>query len=584
MNVANELNGTQIALQVPTSSPSAQTDVIVPNTIADLLKRLEQEGTKGLPMLRTACGVLATYLSTTIDRLTIQAVFDGKDSFRAYLVGRKYAENSIRTYVNQANILLNGAKEYGWAPADDVPPAWNSMMARGRRASWKIRKSLVKYLIAIRPTPLAVTDEDTIHWAESKVKEGFSIANTNTTVRWFWQTLNKLGLADTEARQVVASYKVPVDEFPSPLKSEVRELLKWKQADFSPGRPSEGKHRPVTAKSLEHVICRLYGYALNVRHEAQIKCLADLVQEHVVTGFAEWRINERHNGGYGVRIGLSMLRAALRHHPVHRNIDLTWFDRLLDSIPQESESAQRRRKAEKFLEYTVVERIPEQIHQDRLKLRTSSAEASQLVMDELLIKWLAILPWRQRNLRECRVSGPEPNLFKSTIPAVSELKKPDWLLLEEQRNPSAQFWQFRFAPDEVKTKVPIHSLLPKQLVPLLEEYLSAHRPTLLGGNYCEKLFVNRRGGAMDDSTMTEAVGALTLRYAGRRVSPHRFRDIVAYAWLDAHPEDYLRLSKLLWHRNVATTIQIYGARFNESNGVCAMEAWLDERKARSTSK
>ena len=194
------------------------------------------------------------------------------------------------------------------------------------------------------------------------------------------------------------------------------------------------------------------------------------------------------------------------------------------------------------------------------------------------MKWLLILPWRQRNIRECRVSGPEPNLFKNTIPAFSELTKPDWVLLEEQRNRSAQFWQFRFGPHETKTGIAIHSLLPKQLVPLLEEYLSGHRPHLLRGNHCDTLFVNHRGGPIDETTMTQTVRQLTLRYAGRIVSPHRFRDIVAYAWLQDHPDDYLRLSKLLWHRNINTTIRIYGARFNESSGVCAMESWLEERE------
>jgi integrase len=73
------------------------------------------------------------------------------------------------------------------------------------------------------------------------------------------------------------------------------------------------------------------------------------------------------------------------------------------------------------------------------------------------------------------------------------------------------------------------------------------------------------------------VSELTYRYAGRRTTPHRFRDIIAYTWLQEHPSDYLSLSKLLWHRNVNTTIQIYGARFNESSGVVAMESWLQER-------
>jgi hypothetical protein len=61
-----------------------------------------------------------------------------------------------------------------------------------------------------------------------------------------------------------------------------------------------------------------------------------------------------------------------------------------------------------------------------------------------------------------------------------------------------------------------------------------------------------------------------------------FRDVIAFKWLKEHPKDYLTLSKMLRHKNVQTTIEIYGAQYNESSGVCAMEAWLEAREARST--
>ena len=78
------------------------------------------------------------------------------------------------------------------------------------------------------------------------------------------------------------------------------------------------------------------------------------------------------------------------------------------------------------------------------------------------------------------------------------------------------------------------------------------------------------------------VTTMTYQFGGTRVTPHLFRDIVAFAWLKAHPKDYLTLSKMLWHSNINTTIQIYGSQFNESSGVCAMESWLEEREAKST--
>src|SRR5260370_34800206 len=95
------------------------------------------------------------------------------------------------------------------------------------------------------------------------------------------------------------------------------------------------------------------------------------------------------------------------------------------------------------------------------------------------------------------------------------------------------------------------------------------------------LFVGPKGRGMDATKVCQIVNKLTLRHAGRRVRPHPFRDILAYTWLKEHPKDYLTLSKMLWHSNINTTLRIYGARFNESNGVSAMESWLDEREAKA---
>jgi integrase len=119
------------------------------------------------------------------------------------------------------------------------------------------------------------------------------------------------------------------------------------------------------------------------------------------------------------------------------------------------------------------------------------------------------------------------------------------------------------------------------LIGLLDEYLREFRPHLLHGPDPGTLFVNRAGKAMEPSQVLEVVATLTLQHGGRRVTPHLFRDIVAFAWLKAHPKDYLTLSKMLWHSNPNTTIQTYASRFNESSGVCAMDDWLEERAAKS---
>ena len=189
---------------------------------------------------------------------------------------------------------------------------------------------------------------------------------------------------------------------------------------------------------------------------------------------------------------------------------------------------------------------------------------------------LHTLPWRQRNIRECRIGGPNPNLFKAPIGLYSAMEKAAWVLKEENENPSAEFWQFHFTPDETKTGIEVEAVLPRQLVGLLEEYLTV-RHNLLKNRDPLTLMVNAAGQPHSRNQMTYLVSQLTLRSAGRRVPPHRFRDIASFTWLRAHRNDTLRLSKMLWHKNDNLVKELYGGRFNESSGVCAMEEWLDER-------
>lgn len=569
--------GTENASKVPNPSESGALELTSGATVANLLKVLKTTPTRGLKMLESTCSVLCMNLNEDPDHLTIQAILDAKDDLRLLLSNRKYAENSIRTYVNNVTILLNRAREAGWRPSDAVPEAWWPVMAK---ASEKKRRQLIKAVAKTGQSPRDVSEQDVCDWADKAVSRGASLNHANQVKTWFWKALHDLNLTGPKGKRLMTRYMIGPDFFPDPLKKEVNDVLKWKQAPFAAKRPKNGRHRPVTARNLRYVLCGLYGFAVNILGNSEITSLQELVREDIVTSYVEWAINERQVKGLALRTNLCMLRAALRYHPVHRMINLDWFDPLLSSIPIESKSERKKRKAYKYLEYSVLEQIPNLIRLERAKTRKSML-VSRLAMRELLMKWLITLPWRQLNIRECRVSGPEPNLFKGPIPPFSDLTKPDWVVEEETMNPNAVFWQFQFNVHETKTGIDVHALLPKQLVPILEEYINEHRPRLLRGKNSETLFLNRAGRPLRCATITELIEELTLRYGGKKVNPHSFRDIVAYTWLLHHSEDYLTLSKMLWHSNLATTVETYGSRFNESAGAVAMESWLDTRQAES---
>jgi integrase len=123
----------------------------------------------------------------------------------------------------------------------------------------------------------------------------------------------------------------------------------------------------------------------------------------------------------------------------------------------------------------------------------------------------------------------------------------------------------------------VRSILPRRLVPLLEEYLAYYRPILLRAPDAKNLFLNRDGGPLTLKEVTHLVSNLAARYGHRRVTPHLFRDIFAFYWLKHHSRDYLTVSKALWHAHIDTTIRIYGSKFNESQALCQIEEWLDSR-------
>lgn len=199
-------------------------------------------------------------------------------------------------------------------------------------------------------------------------------------------------------------------------------------------------------------------------------------------------------------------------------------------------------------------------------------------MEELLVRWLLILPWRNANLRECRIGGPVPNLFKGRIDPFSTIDKPGWVEEAEEGSLEAEFWQFRFSAEETKGRREVHCILPRELIVPLEEFLEHHRAHLLRGEDPGTLFVNSIGTQMGARAVEDLVSGVTLRYGGTRVTPRVFRHSIAFAWLKSHPEEYLMLSKILWHSDPAVTLEVYATRYNESSGANAMDEWVQQRR------
>lgn len=583
MTIAVLLSGTETALADRSSSQQCASPQHNLATMSDLLDALAKNPPPELAMLRSTCTRFAAFMNEDPIKISIDSIYDNRSGFRPHLEACKYKEASVRSYVNYVRILLEHAKSRGWRPHSAVHESWRAVMeiAKVRRCSM-----IATDLMRIRTDPRDVTVDDVDNWLLTNTQKGRAYPYTHSKTTHFWRILRECGCTEQNPMCFVREqqYGIPLRMFPSRLKSEVTELLRWKSAEYSLDRPKNGRHRAISSYQLQQTFSTLLGYVMNVRKEhdgSEIVTIEDLVRRETVGGYVEWNINERKVKGGPLQRKFGRLWSALRHHPKYRSLDWGWLRRLADGIPIEHDSEIRKRKAAKFLEYSALESVVEHIHSERSSAeKKNEKHAALLCMEELLMRWLITLPWRQRNIRELRLGGSKPNLFRRTIPPFSAVDKPKWVVELERENPLAEFWQFAFSVDETKTKIPVHALVPHQLIPALEEYLTKWRSVLVAKDDPGTLFVNSDGGRMSQLDMTNTVSRLTLRYGGRRVTPHLFRDIVAFTWLKEHPQDFLTLSKLLWHSNVNTTIRIYGGRFNESSGVCAMEAWLDRRSAK----
>lgn len=584
MTLAIHRDGTQVAADLPTSSASSGSTTTVIETTGDLLAAMEGKHKKTLSMLNTACGHLGHYLDLPGDAIPLVTIEGKRGGFRQFLEARRYRENSIRTYVNQIRQLLKLARRLGWDPDVNVSDDWKALLhdAKGKKIN-----TIVTHFARSIKKPAEITLDDVEQWGVAALENGMSHSHVVMQKSRFWRLLQDAGWTTLPlpSQSTRKRYGIPLEQLPPAVKNDAQTLLKWKQADFAINRPKRGKIRAVSADTLRQTIGQVAGYLVNICG-LQLSSFADLIQRSVIEGLVEWSINERGIKGLSIKTRIGMLAAVVKNHQMFAGHEYSWFKTLADSIPLEDDSERKKRKAERHLEYEVLETIPARIHAELAAAlrKKRMLRAACLATEELMMRWLLILPWRQRNIRECRIGGKHPNIFRGKISPFSDIDKPVWVVEEEMQNPDAEFWQIHFTPPETKTGVEVSAVLPKKLIKPLEGYLEKYRPELLKGKATLNLFLNRKGRAFKASSIRSIVERWTFRCGGVRMNPHQARDSFAFRWLKEHPRDFLLLSKILWHRNIQTTIGTYGARFNVSSGMCALEEWLDQRAAAESSK
>jgi integrase len=498
-----------------------------------------------------------------------------QERYVEYLRDRLYKAETVRSYRHSINLLLKKARERGWeTPPQVLPPHWSTVMAL---ASEKEVQAIVRFAARIKKSPSTFDEDDLKAWVQERIKAGRKLTACRSNVSLFRRLMSRPELAHLHPLVTAAPkrYGTPLRNMLPSLRNEVEGLLSFLTDEFEFERRGPVL-RPATVQNRLGFLERLVGFVENIQRAPRVETLSDIITKTTVAEYTKWAMKVRKVNGENLFTGLAGLHADLKKHPGYAGVDLSWLPAILEKLPRVQQSDIDRRKEGKYIPFDVANAIPGRIREARARARNQTdVELALSLRDELIMLWLVILPWRQRNLRECRLEGgPHKNLYHAPISKNSSASQPAWLLEQEKKHPGKPVWQIYFSKDETKSKNEAAGFLPLELAALLEEYLN-HRSALIrvGKPDPGTLFLSDTGTRLTQKRVEALVESLTSVYAGTATNPHLFRDIVAYEWLREHPEDFLTLSKLLWHASVEYTLKVYGSRFNESTGIARMDDW-----------
>src|SRR6266481_6581167 len=109
------------------------------------------------------------------------------------------------------------------------------------RCSSHVETGIAKHLAQMRKMPRDVTIEDVDGWVQMKVQQGASYRHARIKKTWFWRILLDGGYTKHTPDFILRGkdYGIPVGQLPPGLRAEVNELMRWKQAAYSSGRPKD---------------------------------------------------------------------------------------------------------------------------------------------------------------------------------------------------------------------------------------------------------------------------------------------------------------------------------------------------------
>lgn len=612
--------------KIPQTSADFRPKGDLPATLASLLRYVSSDSKhrhgKSFKLIEEWQGKPADLI--LLNDLFVRMTMAG---YRPFLKEKGYLEYTIQAYRKALTYLRNLAASLGVQVEPEFKQAWIEVMKRSKQNYCML---YAEHFESRYPSPNDVPVEELDLLVFELVQTGQATLSAARKVRaTFLKTLRECGF--TKRQPIAAArdqkYGVSLKDLPEPLKHQLEALKSWATQSDDAGEwhmdwdrygAEQDQHyielREVTATKVIDEVCRFYGFVRNVCNRAEgINSLETLIREIVFRSYRDWMLYERKLSGSGIKTRLGTLFSTLKQYPGASHINLTWVPALLKAIPTTPQKEVHARKSTRLVTMCALETVPNLLRKERNKLiaRHNRFEKSEsfsrrrghepstkeklakgrttrlvriavLAQQELMIRFLLTLVWRNENLSGCRILPDDDrpaNLFKGSVVPKPGKDIPGWANELMRIAPNIHLYQFEFSEEETKAGREVMAVLPEILVSYLEEFLTHYRPILICGEDPGTLFVNQWGNAISEQQLEEAVQEATLKYLGKSVNPHLFRDIYAVEYLrdpDNHA-DYLTLSKILWHGSPEITIKHYSWIFNESIGTSAAGEWAEKR-------
>ena len=336
-------------------------------------------------------------------------------------------------------------------------------------------------------------------------------------------------------------YVLPLTAFPAGFQADV-ELWLDKLAgkaglDVGPVRPL----RPITIKKWRFVVCQLASaLILSGREPTTITSLADLVTGKAPETILRFFLARADNKPCAQTQGLAArLKAIAQHHVGVAPAALAHLQRMAQRVtpPAQGMTDKNRHTLRQFAEPAMQRRLVNLATDLFARLLTSRApptkrEALRL-QSALAVEILLVAPMRLKNL----------------VSLVLDLH------LRRVGSGRHARWFVMIPGVEVKNGEALELPLPERTVELLEAYRARVLP-MLAAPGAMWLFPGEHGSKKEVS-LSQQVSKFIRRELGCELSPHQFRHLCGYLYLQRHPHGHEVVRAMLGHRSIATTIRFY---------------------------